>query len=312
MAPWHWEKHAFKAMNTQIYVWLFSSAANSKEILDDVQALFSSIERRLSRFDPAGELTRLNNTDGDFVAGPTLFDAFTSALWAAEATGGLFDPTILTDLERAGYDKSFDEIERNSLQTVSLHRARPGFFRLIHLNRAKSVISKPAGVKLDLGGIGKGWAVDRAADRLNGLGPFIINAGGDLYAHGLPPGEAGWKVTIPHPLDANRVVADFHVENRAVATSSIARRNWHRGGQLMHHLIDPRTAQPAQTDLLSVTVVGKRAALAEVFAKAALIIGSEEGVAYLESIPGIEGLLVTNDDRILQTTGLEQYLPVSG
>ena len=80
----------------------------------------------------------------------------------------------------------------------------------------------------------------------------------------------------------------------------------------MHHLIDPRTGKPADTDLLSVTVIGDRVAPAEVFAKVALIIGVHEGLTYLESIPNVEGLLVASDDTVLQTSGLEQYIDAPG
>lgn len=307
MAVWHWSKHYFKAMNTGIYVWLYSAAENSNEILQDVNSLFASMDRRLSRFNPYGELSQLNNTSGSFVASPTLFDAVEVAIWAAEATGGLFDPTILPNLEQAGYAGSFETVAQTGPSLNLSLPARPGRFRNITLNRTRSTIHKPAGIKVDLGGIGKGWTADRAADRLLGLGPFLVNAGGDLYAYGTPPGETGWRVVLPHPLDDDLLLATLRVANRTVATSSLARRQWQRGQRRLHHLIDPRTAQPAETDLLSVTVIGERVATAEVFAKVALIIGSRHGLNYLETIPDVEGLLVTTDGGVLQTSGLNHY-----
>lgn len=307
MASWHWSKHYFRAMNTDIYIWLYSAAENSNEILQDVNSLFASMDRRLSRFNPRSELSQLNNASGSFVASPTLFDAVEVAIWAAEITGGLFDPTILPDLEQAGYARSFETVARTGPLLSFPLQARPGRFRDIILNRARSTIHKSADIKVDLGGIGKGWTADRAADRLLGLGPFLVNAGGDLYAYGVPPGEAGWRIVLPHPLDDDLHLATLRVANRAVATSSITRRQWQRGRRRLHHLIDPRTAQPAETDLLSVTVIGERVATAEVFSKVALIIGSRHGLNYLETIPNVEGLLVTANGGVLQTSGLNHY-----
>ncbi|RME40980.1 MAG: FAD:protein FMN transferase [Caldilineae bacterium] len=328
MHNWYWTGYGFRAMNTQVYAWLYTNVPQAGEILCDVQDLFYSMENRLSRFKADSELSRLNRADGPFRASPTLFDAVSVALWAAHATGGLFDPTILSHLEQAGYDRSFDAILSsfpaprremthtvpfpaggNGAQAVSLPLPpRPGQFLAVEMNRVTRTITKPPHVRLDLGGIGKGWTVDRAADRLAGLGPFLVNAGGDLYAYGVPPGEYGWEVGVADPRQPAHTLATLRVADRAVATSTIARRRWQRNGHTMHHLIDPRTGAPAQTDLLSVTVVGERVATAEVFAKVALIIGAEAALPYLESIPNVEGLLVTQDNRLLHTTGLKSYL----
>lgn len=307
MADWHWSGYGFKAMNTEVYAWLYTDAGNSSQILQEVQGLFASLERRLSRFDPGSELSRLNRTAGVFKASPTLFEAVKTAVWAAEASGGLFDPTILPALAAAGYDASFETVAPAGPLPASPPRPRPGHFRHLVLNPGGYTIDKPAGLTLDLGGIGKGWTVDRAADRLLGLGPFLVNAGGDLYAYGAPPGEPGWQVTIPHPLDEGRDLATLRVENRAVATSSVTRRRWRRGGRMMHHLIDPRTARPADTDLLAVTVIGERVALAEVLAKVALLLGAAPGLAYLEATPNVEGLLVAAAGQTLATSGWNRY-----
>ena len=311
MAPYQWSSCRFRAMNTDISLWLYSDAQNDAEILGDVQQMFHALEECLSRFNPVSELCRLNDSPGPFKASHTLLAVVEVALWAAEATGGLFDPTLLPALVQAGYAVSFEKVEK-AISIASppsiLEPPCPGRFRTITLNRARAIIDKPPHLKLDLGGIGKGWAVDRATDRLVGLGPFLVNAGGDLYAYGIPPNESGWLVQIPHPLAESRLVASLRISNRAVATSSIARRRWQRGGQACHHLIDPRTAQPAETDLLAVTVIGDRVATAEVYAKTALIIGSQHALDYLESIPDVEGLIITHQNEMQQTSGFKLYL----
>ncbi len=315
---WRWHKHAFRAMNTNVHLWLYSQTAGD-EVLVDVQHMFTSFEKRLSRFDPRSELSRLNANEQEiFRASPTLLDAVEIGLWAAEITNGLYDPTILTDLKKIGYDRSFEKIT----QAVPLSAGpsfsspcpgppahlRPFSFRSIQLNRAGRIIYKPGGLHLDLGGMGKGWTVDRVADRLQGLGPFLVNAGGDIFAYHAPPEKKGWEVDLIHPLEPEQFMGRLYLNHQALATSTIAKRRWQHNGQIMHHLIDPRTGRPAQTDALSVTVVTDRTVLAEVYAKVALILGTEQGLAYLESLPGVEGLIYTAASNIVYTPGLANLM----
>lgn len=315
--PWQWTGYSFRAMNTTVQTWLYSQMDNMA--LLDVQRLFNSFEKRLSRFDPQSELSRLNAAEGVFQASPILLDTLEAALLAAEATGGLYDPTTLPALERAGYDRSFEQLDQPaSFVPVSGSRggtANPGrtaqrayAYRSITFNRAKREIYKPAGVRLDLGGMGKGWTVDRAADKLHGLGPFLVNAGGDIFAYHSPPGQKGWEIDLVHPLNPEAHFARLMLHHRALATSTIAKRRWQHQGHSMHHLIDPRTGQPAQTDALSVSVVADRTMTAEIYAKVALILGAEQGLAYLQSLPAIEGLIFTADSRLLFTSGLTSLL----
>lgn len=315
---WHWTGYSFKAMNTRVQTWLYSQTDSA--VLLDVQRLFHSFEKRLSRFDPQSELSRLNATkDERFEASPILLDAVETALAAAEASGGLYDPTVLDLLEKAGYDRSFEQIAQPMPLAQALSAAvvsgivpplyhRPFTFRSVVLNRARREIYKPCGLRLDLGGMGKGWTVDRAADRLQGLGPFLVNAGGDIFAYHSPPGQRGWEIDLVHPFKPEASMARVMLHHRALATSTIARRRWQSNGQIMHHLIDPRTGQPAQTDTLSVSVVAERTVTAEIYAKVALMLGGERGLAYLDSLPGIEGLIFTSEAQILYTPGLEALL----
>lgn len=319
---WYWTGYSFKAMNTRVQTWLYSPT--DCPVLPDVQRLFSSFEKRLSRFDPHSELSRLNACQTEvFRASPVLLDAVEVALLAAEATGGLYDPTVLDVLEKAGYDRSFEHIGQavplngaitpnggaiESACPAAVNYHRPFTFRSVTLNRARREIYKPQGLRLDLGGMGKGWTVDRAADRLQGLGPFLVNAGGDIFAYHSPPGQKGWEIELVHPLRPEANMARVLLHHRALATSTIARRRWQHNGQIMHHLIDPRTGRPAQTDALSVSVLADRTVTAEIYAKVALILGAEQGLAYLQSLPGIEGLIFTAGAQILYTNGLAGLL----
>jgi FAD:protein FMN transferase len=312
-----WQQHQFVAMNTSVSAWWYGDGSTEPQT---VEALFRSNEAVLSRFDAGSDLSQLNRSELPLapVSAP-LFGALQAALWAAEVTGGLYDPTLLAELEQAGYDCSFDQIiERAQFQwTVAAPegtaraggaRRRPWDWRSVQLAPDERAVRRPRGLRFDLGGMGKGWTVDRAADLLHGQGPFLVNAGGDLYAGGRPDGVGGWQLEIEHPLRTHETIARLQLHDAALATSSVMKRRWRRDGDIRHHLIDPRSGRPAQTDALSVSVVARRTLVAEVHAKAALLLGAEGGLAYLAALPDVEGLIYRSDGQILYTAGCARLL----
>ena len=307
-----WHTHAFSAMNTSVFLWQFSRNAG---LVRYVEQLFGRHERTLSRFLAQSDLSRLNRCEAETCRiGSDLFNALEQALWFARRTGGVYDPTILPILERLGYDRSFEKME------ASVADRRPGTavpktadhtgssFAAVTLDRVAMTVSRPVGMRFDLGGMGKGWTVDRASDLLHGEGPFFLNAGGDIYAGGAPDHPKGWAVEIEDPLNADQRIAHVRIRDRALATSTISRRNWLLGNRRVHHLIDPRSRDAAETDVLSATVVAGRTAIAEIVAKTALILGSEAGLAFAEQWPDAEALLYTRSRRTLCTAGFETYL----
>ena len=313
-----WQQHHFVAMNTAVSAWCYGDGTTQPQM---VEALFRSYERVLSRFDPGSDLSQLNRSELVLSpVSPALFGALQAALWGAAATGGLYDPTLLAELEQAGYDRSFDQIvERAQFQwTAAKSRpggseagrtgSRPWDWRSVELEAEQQAVRRPRGLRFDLGGTGKGWTVDRAADLLHGGGPFLLNAGGDLYAGGRPDGVRGWRVEIEHPLRPQETIASLQLHDAALATSAVTKRRWRKDGDMRHHLIDPRSGQPAQTDALSVSVIASRTLVAEVHAKAALLLGAEAGLAYLAAAPGVEGLIYRSDGQVLYTEGCEQLL----
>ena len=310
-----WRQHHFRAMNTDVHV---IHVNTGDDPAGAVEALFRRNERVMSRFDPSSDLSRLNGCrQGGCAVGPTLYAALEVALWAAAATGGIYDPTVLGDLQDAGYDRSFDllvdrddfcwQAESNVREKWRIDHRRVHDYRSVTLQPDNRIVRRPSGLGIDLGGMGKGWSVDRSADLMHARGmPFLVNAGGDLYASGAPGNAPGWDIDLEHPLRPGQSVAHVQVKDRALATSTVCRRQWQHHGRRQHHLIDPRTQAPAETDVLSVSVTAQRTVLAEIFAKVALILGAEAGLAYLEQLPGVEGMLFTVDEQTLFTTGFEQ------
>ena len=273
------EYRQFRAMNTDI---LLAAEGEPKAVargFDCTRALVASLEARLTRFSDSSELAQLNRAGGRwFNASDELFDVVSQAYHYADETGGLFDPSILDALEMVGYDRSMDIIRAHGVAPISrLSKPRKHDFGAVQLDPDLHAIQLPQGMRLDLGGIAKGWIVERAAQELGAYSDACaISAGGDMFVIGLPSGEDAWRVALEDPRDPDQTLAILRLGSGAVATSSIMKRRWQQGKRVRHHLIDPRSGQPAETDWLSVTVTASHATTAEVFAKALLIAGSSE------------------------------------
>ena len=198
---------------------------------------------------------------------------------------------MLEQLVQAGYDRTFDDLP--AVRFGPIIPGEPGGrWRGIQVDPIRRSVTLPIGIKLDFGGIAKGMAVDAALEQLrqNGISPALVNAGGDLAVLGLPPAAGQWPIAVP----GQGQMWTIPLRSGAVATSGIAHRHWWQGNTLRHHLLDPRTGLPAESDLWSVTVVADRCEQAEVVAKVAFILGSRPGADFLRK-HRIAGLLVRED-----------------
>jgi thiamine biosynthesis lipoprotein len=267
------ETHAFRAMGTTIEVFVQGEAAARWQL---VECEFERLERSMSRFQADSELARLNR-DGRIVASRALSEVVELALEARERTGGLFDPTVHDAVVGAGYDRTFEELPADPAPVRG--GASCGGEVLVDGRK----IRLAPGVRLDLGGIAKGYAADRACALLADAGPSLVNAGGDLAIDG-----GRWPVGIETATDTMTVL----LGDGGVATSGQDRRRW--GGGARHHLIDPRTGAPARTDVLRATVVASSAVEAEVLAKA----------AFLGADVSAPRVLVTTDGRTIVAGGI--------
>jgi thiamine biosynthesis lipoprotein len=311
----------FRAMGCQVEVQLLHDADSVVDhavglALSAAEMRFRLCEEELSRFIATSDLTLLNQAAGrgPVLVSPILGEVTQHALAAAQATGGMFDPTLGTILAHLGYDRPFPfpAIGNGGALPVVLPSHHTDAWREIVVDPAAGTVALPAGMALDFGGIGKGWAVDRMVAILHhahGVRGGLVNAGGDLRTWGeAPDAAAAWTVGVEDPQENARDRAVVGVSDGAVATSSTAYRRWRRGDRWVHHLLDPRTGQPAATDLAAVTVVGPSAMWAEIHAKVALLHGAAGGRAYLDAQPGYEGLLIAADGTMDTTTGIGGYL----
>lgn len=250
---------------------------HAEQRLDRAELLLAEFDERLSRFDAGSELCALNDDPRDAVPASPMMLRFAEAVgWAGRRSGGLVDATLLRELEAAGYDRHLplDELDahRPLQRTTGPQPAAPrsGAWRAVAARGG--AVHRPVGVRLDSGGLGKGLAADLAADALRGATSWMVNCGGDLRLGGTA--RLPRAIDITDPLDPSNTLHRLHVISGGVATSGTTRRSWTTEHDTpAHHVIDPRTGRPAETDLLQVTALAPTALEAEVLAKTALLTG---------------------------------------
>lgn len=290
----------FRAMGTEVEV--LAVPALDGGVLERVRALFQKVETALSRFQPESELSRLNASRGrPFVPSPLLRTVLAGAIEAAASSGGIFDPTVLAALEASGYRQSFEKMNGAVPAPAAPRR---GDYRSVRFREDGSVALED-GVRVDLGGYAKGWMVDAAAALMAGCESWLVNAGGDLRAAGTGPQGEGWLVGVEDPLDPEWDVGVLRVTDAAIATSSTHRRRWETPAGPAHHIIDPRTGRPAETDLAAATVMAPAAAQAEVVAKTVLLLGRKDGLRYVGAAGGCGAVLISKDGEVTWTGVME-------
>ncbi len=289
------QRREIHAMGTTIEMLVDAPPARSVErAFDGACAEIERLEDRLSRFREGSELSELNRR-GRLRAAEDLLAVVALAIDARERTGGRFDPTVLDAVVAAGYDRTFDEVPADAPEPPA---PAPRCGGEIAIDDASGEITLGPGVRLDLGGIAKGYVVDRVAEGLGAAGPCLVNAGGDIRIAG-PFRRGPWPVGVETP--GEEIV--IGLREGAVATSGRDRRRWRRDGREQHHLIDPARGRPAEGDLRTVTVVANRAADAEVLAKA-LFLRGERGACDEADRLGVPAVLVAEDGRVVLAGGL--------
>jgi thiamine biosynthesis lipoprotein len=295
-------------MGCQMLAALDVGATTAAERLAEVPGWFAEWEGRLSRFRDDSELAWLNrHAGGPVQVSDILWDVIKTALQAAQRSHGLVTPTLLAELELAGYDRSFDTLDAHVPASSQLPGTPSGDWNAVALRLGSRSICLPPGVRLDLGGVAKGWAADRAARQLGVHGPALIDAGGDIAVSGPMADGSPWPIGVADPAEIDGQIELLLLGSGGVATSGRDYRRWRQGGSWQHHIIDPRTGRPAVTDVLSATVVASSAREAEMAAKTALILGSRTGLAWIEARPSLAALLVLEDRQIVRSRRLERF-----
>ena len=297
----------FAAMGTEVTVTIVDA---SPGLLGRARDRIAELERRWSRFDPASDISRLNEADGRMLTVATeTITLLTRACEGFALTHGRFDPFQLDALERIGYRASFETIDR---PVVGQPTADSPSFRSdgcdgrVEIDVDSGRVAFARGLRFDAGGIGKGLAADLVADELRGLGAagVCVNVGGDVRVAGVSPEAGGWVVAV-RDREADEPIALLAGIDGGVATTSRSRRHWRAAnGAEYHHVIDPATRTSAATPVVHATAVAAMAWQAEVLSKVAFLDGAG-GIDVAERLGATA--MVATVDTVITGLGWSQY-----
>ncbi len=331
--------------NVSVYVAVLpSQEASAQAAIEACMVWLREVDHRLTRFNPTSELCQLNGDSGEWRGVSRLtFTAVQEALAAAETSAGLFDPTMLPQLEALGYDRDFALIGSDANgRPETQAAASSGSWQQIQMDARQQRILLPQGTRLDLGGIAKGWAADVALKHyFRSFENVIINLGGDLRLRGRRQPDEEWAVGICDPGQDHLPgpkpnIVTLTLGRGGLATSGGTSRFWQQGNQWRHHLLDPRSGLPANVWIsfrgeeedasarliATATALAPTAARAEVAAKVALLRGYPDalhaverawaGDAEMKADKGVALLLVLGTGKVVVSANMQDYLDTCG
>jgi thiamine biosynthesis lipoprotein ApbE len=281
--------------------------ASAKEMLSDDLA---ALDTACSRFRGDSELIRLEADAGrPTMVSPLLAGAIGAALYGARVTDGDVDPTLGHPMETIGYDRDFASVQAHGA-AVRISVGRSSTWRQINLDQGARLLTVPVGVRLDLGATAKAWAADRSARRIAKTLEcgVLVSLGGDIAVAGeAPPG--GWSVRVQDvtgdpAAESEGPTSVIVIQEGGLATSSTTARRWQRGGDVMHHILDPRTARPADSQWRTVSVAAASALDANIASTASIIRGNR-ATRWLDAL-GLPARLVSVDGAISTVAGWPQ------
>jgi thiamine biosynthesis lipoprotein len=278
------------------------------ELVQQLIEYLKKLESLWSRFLPTSEISELNNRPG--IPVKVSEDTLTLVqllIDGSRLTGGLFDPTTLPITLANGYATSHVDSRRTTVLPDSA--TWPGDIDSIVIDDRASTVMLPVGTTLDPGGLGKGLAADLAVDLAmrNGARGALVSASGDVRASGLSPDGRAWRIGVEHPLEKHLEIAQLHISDGAVVTSSQMTNRWKTESGETHHIIDTQTGKSAQTEVLSATVVCAQAALGEVLAKLAFLLPIHDAVAQIVA-NGAQVCIVDANMMMHTSDGWDEYL----
>lgn len=288
----------------KVGVWT-ADEARATDAIGHLFREFDRLEALLSNWKNDSDVTTLNNQAG---VAPVKVSQDTIAVLriahdVSELTRGKFDITFgaLTDIWRFDHDQDNIVPERDLIEA----RLKRIDYKAVEVDSTAGTafINRP-GVRAHLGGIGKGYAVDRGVALLKeqGFADFLIQAGGDLYVAGTENGKP-WTLGIADPRGSHDPFATVQISDGTLSTSGDYERFFMKDGNRYHHILDPDFGEPAR-DCRSVTLVTNRAVMADALAKGVFIMGPDDGMALIEKLPEVEGVIVTSSNQVLVSSGL--------
>jgi len=288
------------------------SKAKAQEAINSSMEEMRRIEQKMSYFLPGSEVSRINKeallergkesplAEGWIPVSDELLSLLRESVLLSELTKGCFDITIyplwkIWKFEGENLEVPDEKEIKKGLQLV-------GYNNIIIENGKIKFVKR--GMGIDLGGIAKGYAVDAAIRVLKkkNINSAMVNAGGDMYVLGKKQGKP-WRIGIRYPRREREILGTIEIEDRAIVTSGDYERFFFSGGKRYHHIINPKTGYPAD-ECQSVTIVAKEATFADGLATGIFVLGPKEGMALIENLEGVEGVIVNKEGDVSASSGL--------
>ncbi len=295
------------------------STERAAEAIDKGFAEIKKLELLLNYFSDKSEITAINRAAGTSpvkVSAETL-EMMQKTLEISKATHGTFDPTIaplikLWDFsnKRRGNTVPDTTVIKNTLKLVDYEK--------IHINNNSEVFLAEKGMEIDLGGIAKGYAADKAMEAIKakGIKAALVAVAGDIRGFGSSTSGNAWKVGIqdPRPETGSEkpwedIFASLYLENMAISTSGDYQRIFIKDGKRYHHILDPATGFPAESDLLSASVIAPEGYIADGLSTAVFALGAEKGMNLLKTM-GVEGVIVDRNRKVFVTEGIRRKIEI--
>lgn len=306
------------AMDTITTITVVSPSRKKAE--EAIEAGFTEIKRLeqiLNYFSPDSEITAINNLSGisPVKVSRETIEIIKMSLEIADATGGIFNPTIGPVIKLWKFSRQ-DKADTIPSEEAIMDALRMVDYKRVRVDEKRSeIFLELKGMEIDLGGIAKGYVADRAIDVIKKMNikAGLVAIAGDIKGFGLRPDQRPWNVGIqdPRPVDdkTDGVFATLYLENRAISTSGDYQRFFIKDGKRYHHIIDPRTGYPAESSVISVSVIADNGFIADGITTAMFIFPPHKAKAFLESL-GVEGVIVDNQKRLYITKGLKGKIEI--
>ncbi|WP_240223031.1 FAD:protein FMN transferase [Rheinheimera hassiensis] len=299
-----WQQKSFQTLGTQAYIELWSEdSKQAEQLISEVQAEFERINQLMSPYIASSELSLLNREAAKkpVQVSAEMYQLLQRARQISQQSNGAFDITF------ASVGFYYDYRNHKKPDATVLQKARQYVnYQSVELLKNNTVRFAQPGVKIDLGGIAKGYAVERSIALLaqHGISNALLTAGGDTRLLGDKKGKP-WLVAIKHPRQDDKYAAQLPLENSAISTSGDYERYFIEDGVRYHHILDPKTGQSA-TGLLSVTVTGADTTQTDALSTTLFVLGLKQGMALIEQIDGYDAIFITAERKMHFSSGLSQ------
>ena len=301
-------KKSIEALGTIIEITIIDEKpdVHREKKINEALSEAQRIEKEFSRFIPNNQLYNLNNSlDTWSSVSEELFFLIKKSEEIKEKTHGAFDIQVKQILDNLGYNSADDKPQDSVIPAkAGIHPpSKKGKEEESHSLNIKDPNQILSPSPIDLGGIGKGYAVDKMREVLKEFKNICINAGGDIFIQGNNTDDSPWKIAFEHPTDASMAIGEVQSSFGFFASSNAQRRKW---GDNKHHLINPQTKEPAD-NMLSVYTQGKSAIEVDAYSTALFVMGFEEAQKAIDTLP-VETMIISTDGNIFRSKGFEGEL----